>query len=364
MTLNLSKYFEWAPIVAIVLAGVFAAAGLAQAQQQFQTVQAQVTTADAEAAAHVSNVRIHVLIRNQAKLAGIPAALTLAPGALDMRLGNVAPQATPELLSVPETPTLFFFPGGVSKGGGTTVVSAKHHSIFVNCPAQNCWGANPNLFLSNLGLSTFVHVLDQYAGSAANGRYTVGTSVNATYPIYSPAANTLSQDDILQIVHASAVATGKLTGYGHIYHVFLPKGVDTCFDPSLGGGCYSPDNFSTFVFCGYHESVTFKDIGHVLYTVEPFEGPISSTNQGCSLPPGTPNGQFTDSTSNVLSHEVFETISDPDPPTGFTVQLGPLAGMEIGDVCHGPFANISLNGHSYAIQLEDSNLDEACVNQN
>jgi len=165
-------------------------------------------------------VRIHVLIRPQARLAGIPAAQSLAPGALDLRLGNLAPVAEPSLLSTPETPSVFFFPGHVTKGSGKTVLSAQSHSIFLNCPEDNCWGTNPNTFLTNLGLSTFVHVLDQYAGSTANGRYSVGIAINASFPVFSPAANTLSQDDILQIVHASAVAAGKLTGYGHIYHVF------------------------------------------------------------------------------------------------------------------------------------------------
>jgi hypothetical protein len=63
----------------------------------------------------------------------------------------------------------------------------------------------------------------------------------------------------------------------------------------------------TFAFCAYHSSVQFKDIGHVLYGVEPFQDV-----PGCSVRPGTPNGQLVDSTNNSLSHELFETISDPD----------------------------------------------------
>src|SRR5579871_2281451 len=238
-----------ATVLSLALAGGVAAA---QMVTQFQTVNAQVTQADAVAASHVSNIRIHVQLRQEALKGGNPAAWSLAPGTLDRLLGNSPPQSSPAIVTAPDTPTISFFPGRVTKGPGTVVVSAQSHSVFLNCAGDLCWGnPNPNTFLTNLGLSTFVHVLDQYAGSTANGRYTVGTAVNATFPIYAP-ANTLSQNDILQIVHASAVATGKLVGYGHIYHVFLPKGVDTCFDPSLGGGCYSPDNFSTFVFCAYH----------------------------------------------------------------------------------------------------------------
>lgn len=109
-----------------------------------------------------------------------------------------------------------------------------------------------------------------------------------------------------------AVASKEGSGYGHIYHVFLPPGQDECFShPSKV--CYSPDDPKTFVFCAYHSSVQFKDIGHVLYSVEPFQDV-----PGCSVRPGTPNGQLADSTNNSLSHELFETISDPDGNTWIT----------------------------------------------
>ena len=68
-----------------------------------------------------------------------------------------------------------------------------------------------------------------------------------------------------------------------------------------------PDNLKSFAFCAYHGGATFRDIGHVLYSVEPFQGV-----EGCSSRPGAPNGQLADSTNNVLSHETFETITDPD----------------------------------------------------
>lgn len=214
--------------------------------------------------------------------------------------------------------------------------------------------------MANLGASNFIHLLDQYAGSTANGRYTVGTPVSVAFsPLFS---NTLSQGDILGIVHAAAKALPGQVGYGHIYHVFLPQGYDTCFDPfPFGGGCYSPDNPSTFVFCGYHESVTFSDIGHVIYSVEPFQGPISG-KPNCAIPFATPNGQLIDSTATTLLHEIFEAVSDPDPSTGFTVARGPQRLQEIGDVCGGVFGATALNGHNYETQLIYSNSAHACTN--
>jgi hypothetical protein len=293
-----------------------------------------VTSNDLEAAAHVSNIHLHVMPSPLVKSATPPAAVPiLSPTALNRILGNLEPnpasspmlQTEPSrnsslmLQNVPDTFSLGFFPDDVAKTStGHVILSAQSHDVFVNCPGNLCWGnPTPNTFITDLGTSNFVHLLDQYSGSTANNRYTLGKTVTVTYsPLFS---NTLSQNDILGIVHAAAVATGKLVGYNHIYHVFLPKGIDTCFDPfPFGGGCYSPDNPSTFVFCAYHESVTFSDIGHVIYSVEPFQGPITG-EPSCAIPPGSPNGQLIDSTSTSLLHEFFEAVSDPDPSTGFTV---------------------------------------------
>ena len=81
--------------------------------------------------------------------------------------------------------------------------------------------------------------------------------------------NVLGLNDILSIVHAAATKLSVQSGYGNILHIFLPQGVDTCFD--LSPVCYSPDNPPTFAFCGYHASVLFNDIGHILFTVQPYQ---------------------------------------------------------------------------------------------
>jgi len=72
----------------------------------------------------------------------------------------------------------------------------------------------------------------------------------------------------------------------------------------------------------------FRDIGHVLYSVEPFQNV-----EGCSSRPGTPDGQLADSTNNVLSHETFETIPDPDGTAWLNILDNGVFGQEIGDEC-------------------------------
>jgi len=346
---------------AALIAGLLTCANARAAQEQPQMFQARVTQSDVDAAAHVSNIHIHVMPSPLVKSATLPTAFPiLSPVALSQILGNPPAASSPLLQSVPDVFSLGFFPDDMARRGGAVVLSAQSHDVFVNCPGNLCWGnPTPNTFLTFLGTSNFVHVLDQYAGSTANNRYTLGSSVTINdSPLFS---NTLSQGDILAIVHASAKLLGKV-GYGHIYHVFLPKGIDTCFDPfPFGGGCYSPDNPGTFAFCAYHESVTFTDIGHVLYSVEPFQGPISG-EPSCAIAPGSPNGQLIDSTSTTLLHEFFEAMSDPDPNTGFSVARGPQSFMEVGDVCDGVLGVTSFSGHNYATQLIYSNSAHACTN--
>jgi hypothetical protein len=145
--------------------------------------------------------------------------------------------------------------------GGKVLKSTIAHAVYVNMSScgtiATCWG-NPERFLSDLSNSHFIHLTDQYLGTTANNRYSVGKAVQATVPLFI--SNVVSQADIFAVVHAAAKVHG--TGYGHIYHVFLPKGEDTCFD--LTNICYSPDNLPSFFFCAYHGSLDFNDIGHVL----------------------------------------------------------------------------------------------------
>jgi hypothetical protein len=256
------------------------------------------------------------------------------------------------------------YPGDLQTLGGPVVASLQSHAVFVNptaaCPAPSCWG-DPEGFLADLGQSDFIHVVDQYVGAHEDNRYTLGDRVIVTAPLTNP----MYDFDIVAVVHAAATATGQ-TGYGHEYHVFLPPGQDLCF--SGFDVCYSPDNPNTFAFCAYHGSVDFPDIGHVLFSAQPYQNVF-----GCAVRPGTPNGALADSTNNVLSHELIETITDPDPPDAwFNILNSGIFFYEIADECtfitnlfEGPPAwdpSIwSVNGKRYATQPEYSNLRHACT---
>lgn len=288
---------------------------------------------------------------------------------------RILPAATPAAKSLPRNllsnkkiaskatlPQPGFFPADLVYHGGAVVTSAEHDLVYFDCPAgpTACWG-NPSAFLRNLNASSLIHVTDQYVGTTASYRYPVGGSVSINHTLQT---NVLGQNDILSIVHAAAVKLSVQSGYRNIVHVFLPRGIDTCFD--LTSICYSPDNPPSFYFCAYHGSVVFSDVGHILYTVEPYQNV-----PGCQSATPTPNGVLVDSTASVLSHEVIETITDPDLSAWWSDISLIEQGAEIGDICEpsgnfmGQFLDpvFPVNGKNYKIQLEYSNKFHGCTHK-
>ena len=270
---------------------------------------------------------------------------------------------TPGKSTVIKTPshTPYFYPADLVYQGGGVMPSATQHALYVDYTGtvkQN-WG-NPEAFLYDLDNSSLIHVVDQYVGANTALRYPVGGNASINYPFYG---NVIYEHDIWAIVHAAASVYGA--GGGQLYHVFLPQGVDTCFDQSTS--CYSPDNYSTFAFCGYHDAVEFSDIGLVLFTVLPY-----ANVPGCAVAQPSPNGQLADSTNSILSHEAIEAITDPIPGTGW-INATSLTeyGQEIADECE-PLGDsnydflvptFKINGHSYEVQLEYHNGYHACAAQ-
>jgi hypothetical protein len=250
------------------------------------------------------------------------------------------------------------FPGDLTYQGGAVVEFAESHNIYMlpgsTCASAACWG-NPEQFLRDLGKSEFIHVTDQYVGQHASNRYTLGQSASVSF---TQSTTPLTDDQMQAVVHAVALKTGE-TGYRHIYHVFLPPGQDECFDSTFSV-CASN------VFCAYHSSTDFKDIGHVLYSVEPF-----ADVPGCQVRPGTPNGTETDSQNSALSHELIETITDPDGDAWWNAVNLADFGQEIADECvfllftptavFSDPAIITVRGHRYALQAEYNNHVHGCT---
>jgi hypothetical protein len=341
---------------ALILIGIAPAHAQSTASRP---VTLKVTATDVEAASAATRVHRHARTAIEVGTATGEGKEALSAAQKQAAANATAPS------SAPGSDVRVRYPGDLHYFGGPTVQTAQFHDIYVNpsvaCPAPACWG-NPEKFLHDLGRSDFIHVTDQYTFLSSNNRYTLGTTYMTSYP--SPAPNPAYTDnDMLAIAHAAAVTSGQ-SGYGHIYHIYLTPGTDECFDNTFSV-CYSPDNANTWFFCAYHGSADFPDVGHILYSVEPYQNIAH-----CWVEAGTPNGRLIDSTNDVLSHETIETITDPDG-TGWWQYYGlGMRGQEIGDECvfltnvgdhsSAPFI-YRMSGRLYATQPEYDNSAHGCT---
>lgn len=235
--------------------------------------------------------------------------------------------------------------------GGRVLKSALSLSVYVNCnlpetPAT-CWGNGtlaPGIFLRNLNNSSFIRIVNEYIGVDAFQKFPA-RDMKTQVTFASPQRATLQE--IFHIVADAATRSG-LSGYDAIYHVFLPKGTNMCI---VDGNCYSPNDPASWAFCAFHGGTNLSDGRYVLFTVEPYQGV-----DGCSLPGQTPNGLM-DATASTLSHELFETITDPDLD-GWS---NALFGYEMSDMCFAFGAEKILNGNKYFLQAEYSNKSHTCT---
>jgi len=156
---------------------------------------------------------------------------------------------------------------------------------------------------------------------------------------------------------------------GHLYPVFLPKGLESCFGAKNGAGggdCSLNASSNASQYCAYHSSVAAS--GGAVYAVEPF--PIRSVVGGsCDLgwveagAVQSPSGDVAfDSVASGYSHELAEAITDP-----FSGGWFDSTNNENGDECAytvpgslsgtaGAHYDQTINGHHYLLQAEFSNL--------
>lgn len=127
------------------------------------------------------------------------------------------------------------YPADLVRKKGPVMKSAAAFNIYVNCKSggESCWG-DPEGFQKNLSGSTFAALLTQYTHTPPSS-YTFGRSFSVTYHTYT---KLFYSNDLLTVLHAALDKNGMSAGYSTLYHIFLPKGTDTCFDRTRF--CYSP----------------------------------------------------------------------------------------------------------------------------
>ncbi len=265
-------------------------------------------------------------------------------------LGTLATRSAAPRLMADETRTVNS-PFDLTYFGGQVLHAATSYNVYVNCPTTPaaCWGTgslSPRNVIKDLNFSDFIRLVNEYIGSDARKQFPV-KELKTTAKFATPEFAIL--EEIFQVIFSAVQKTGA-TGYDAMYHVFLPQGTSMCIDEFT---CYSPDDPANSVFCAFHGSVDFSDTEHVLFSVEPYQAV-----PGCQLPGQTPHGVI-DATASTLSHEVMETITNPDGDGWFNL----LFGLEMADICFAFATNRTLNGHDYFVQSEWSNKRHACTNK-
>jgi hypothetical protein len=176
------------------------------------------------------------------------------------------------------------------------------------------------------------------------------------------AAHPLQDSDIQQEVLKVSQVNSITPDLDSEFFVFTGRGVQECV-PSMN--C---TDAGSVMFCAYHSSTATSAGKTVLYAFMPAVNALL----GCRSVSTSPNNQVAaDDEIEVMSHEFFESVSDPQGSGWFNDDLANL-GMpsEIGDLCNfqtgsvrSDGSNVTLNGNHYLVQEQWSNDDADCVLQ-
>ncbi|WIG61483.1 MAG: hypothetical protein OJF49_004231 [Ktedonobacterales bacterium] len=246
-------------------------------------------------------------------------------------------------------------------------------------------------YFQDVGGTSFYNILTQYGDYLGQIRNTAslagawvdtspyqhcGLSTTNCTPAAATRADPLLDNDIQSEVGRAVKANvGWRADANSSFFVLTGYGAQECITADANSGCtWKFDNG----YCGYHDSFHINPqdatAPEAIYAYIPDAITSGAT---CSFGSGgnfvSPNHDpLADSAINVISHEQFESISDPlpnDAPGWYDdVAEHTREGGEIGDKCVTFYGNIgsdggnvSLNGHRYIVQGEWSNLSNSCV---
>ena len=230
-------------------------------------------------------------------------------------------------------------------------------------------------------------VVDEYSGNNGQIHYKVelGPVFNDTYPLPADGC-TLEASDTTEIyadgsgynaclddaqlqaeVDRVTAANSLPRDLTHIYVLYLPKGVESCFfagsTTNANTNACTINHQPTAAYCAYHNNerngTVYADLAYPIYASPTFFTCGSDARfPVLQSPNGDPDA---DTEISPTSHEIIEAITDPDGETGW----GDSIGNEIGDDCAyifgrtrgapGAFFNQVINGGHFLTQEEFSN---------
>ena len=270
---------------------------------------------------------------------------------------------------------IFWHPSGFTMSSGYKSVITTYIASVAAASGQN---------------SNVFSVANEYHGSNGQIHYKIkaGTAINdsAAFPksgctvasndktgIYADGSGYSRCLDDAQLqakINAVTKAKGLPHNLAHIYVLYLPKHVESCFSPgstTTSANACTINHQPSAAFCAYHS----EDSSKAVYANLPYPIYQSGTGFTCGSDAKfptieSPNGNKDgDVVVSPTSHEVNEAITDPDTSTGWYDS----SGFENGDECNfvygathgtaGKLYNQTINGHHFLTQEEFSNKDFA-----
>lgn len=197
-------------------------------------------------------------------------------------------------------------------------------------------------FMSGLGQpdDNWSPITSQYPDSSGQGPSFGGSVLAGTWADNgAPAPQSASQSDLAAEAVTAAQHFG-VSGDNIQIVVLSPSGTN-------------PDGFPNTGFCAWHD-YTSSSSGNIPYTNMPY---VLDAGSGCGA--DSVQGPL-DGFSIVEGHEYAETLTDPEPASGWVDS----SGAEIGDKCawQNLFA-INLSTGTFAMQPLWSNNDNGCTQQ-
>ena len=283
--------------------------------------------------------------------------------------------------------------GNIPNQGGPVMATAKAFLIFWLPPNHSFASGNGGdatfettigNFFTDIHKSDYFDIATQYSGTCQGKpcspqNTAAGVTLGGTWVDTGAFPETVLSDADIQAEVLRALAQNpkwkQSVGLGAEFFVFLPEGVQECDN----GVCSAVD------FCAYHDAFT-NNGADVIYAVMP---QVHSIGAGCSFnsstatewspslggnfsPSTTPNQVEADWEIVPMSHEFFESVTDPlvsTTPAWFDPNGVSAGDTEIGDHCDlmvgGDIAangsNVTLGAHNYLVQQIWSNGIPGCA---
>lgn len=282
----------------------------------------------------------------------------LAPGRAGAQT-NLSEHGGP-IMSTVNVNLIFWLPPGshfVSPPGGSAASDLVYQNTITN-------------FVNGLAQTSYWNILTQYPGQCSSTACTAPINaagavlVVRTFNDFTPYPQSPLQDsDIQNVIQNTITQNGLSFGLNAEFFVFTAAAIQECNGLT---GCTSTD------FCAYHSEFDFNG-GKAIYAFMPNADSLPGCSEGIGA---SPNQLAADRETAALSHELFESVTDPLPFGTSLNILNPLGntawwdsanifsssfGQEIGDKCNQQPANVNFNGKPFIAQQQWSNDTSSCV---